>query len=159
MAKWVKVLMFSLWGCGFDPWPCSVGKGANIAYKLWHISQMWFGSSVACGCGVGCSCSSSLTPGPGTYICCRCSCEKKKKISCINHSRWGTRESWIKLSCYKIKEKSSLLAQWLRIWHWHCCGLSLIPDLGTCVVGAAKKTELWPKKRKRKTEKKLHLEW
>ena len=31
MAQQVKDLMFSLWGCGFHPWPRSVGQGSNIA--------------------------------------------------------------------------------------------------------------------------------
>ena len=48
---------------GFDPWPCSAGRG----------------SSVAVSCGVGRRCSSDSTVSLGTSICCGCGPKKQKK--------------------------------------------------------------------------------
>ena len=70
----------SLWGCGFDPWPSSVGSG--------------FGVVTSCGVGCRCGsnwcchgydidCSSNSTPGLGTYICCRYGHKRRKKYILI----------------------------------------------------------------------------
>ena len=73
MSQRVKNTTLSLWGCGFNPWPGSVGQG----------------SGVKASCGVGCRCGSDSAllwprcrpagagPAPmqplalGTSICCR----------------------------------------------------------------------------------------
>ena len=49
MARWVKNPIYCLWGCGFDPWPHSVGYGSGIAtsYSIGHrcgsdLALLWF---------------------------------------------------------------------------------------------------------------------
>ena len=50
------------WGCGFDPWSCSVGWGSGIAEAV-----AWAGSH-----------SSNLAPSLGASICHMCSPKKQK---------------------------------------------------------------------------------
>ena len=52
MAPQVNNPTYNLWGCGFDPWPCSVGEGSWVAMSG----------------GVSCRCSSDLVL---TWLWCR----------------------------------------------------------------------------------------
>ena len=65
-------------GCGFDPWPQSVGEGSGAAI-LWCRSQMQLGSHMAVAVVSAGSCSFNLTPSLGATICLWCGPKKVKK--------------------------------------------------------------------------------
>ena len=47
-----------------------------------------------------------------------------------------------KQTLLKTQLVSSLVAQWLRIWHYHCCGLGSIPDPETLPHVVKKKRQI-----------------
>ena len=51
VAQRVKDPQLSLSGCGFDPWPPSVGEGSGIATSCGLGDAAWIPR--CCGCGVG----------------------------------------------------------------------------------------------------------
>ena len=83
------------WGCGFDPWPHSVGWGSGIVMSLVTDAA---GIPRHCGCGVARSCSSNSTPSLGTSICCECGPKKTKtkqnKKKCLRTPSFPTKRKW-----------------------------------------------------------------
>ena len=68
------------WGCGFDPWPCSVVKDSVFVWvtvsrgisRSCSLNLVWLVAEAG-------SCSSDSTPSLGTSICLRCGPKKQKK--------------------------------------------------------------------------------
>ena len=104
MTQRVKDLMLSLWECGFDPWPRSVGQGSGIATSF-SVSYRCGSDSLLNRCGTGISYSSDSAFSLGTSICYRCSCKKINKFEKKN-----------------VKIHVPLWCSGLRIWCGCSCG-------------------------------------
>ena len=115
MAQWVKDILFSLWGCRFDPWPCSVGYGSSVAVSC--VASVATQIQCCCGCGIDPSCSSNSTPGLGYSIWCKCSL-KKNNSSKIKFKEVKNK-SWImEFPGGLVVNDSMLLLLWLGFSAW-----------------------------------------
>ena len=111
MVQWLTNLTSIHKDAGSIPGLVS-GLRIRCCCELWCRSQTWLGSLIALVVAVASSCSSDSALSLGTSICCGCGSknDKKKKKATFGVPWWLSR---------------------LRIWHYHCCGMGLIPGQET----------------------------
>ena len=66
VALWVKDLIFSLWGCRFDPWPHSILKDLAVWQALASITDV-AQIQCCCGCGIGLQLQLRFDPLPWNF--------------------------------------------------------------------------------------------
>ena len=93
--KGVKIPTSFPWGCGFDPWPWSVGRDPAVA---------------------------RLDPDLGTSICHRCSQKKGKKKRSEWHAETKNRVAYVKAECsrlvcpmWSLKDPQIRMNQWFLL--------------------------------------------
>uniref|UniRef100_A0A4X1TD05 Cystatin B n=2 Tax=Sus scrofa TaxID=9823 RepID=A0A4X1TD05_PIG len=98
-------------GCGFDPWPHSVGGGIWHCCDLWCGLQTWLGSRVAVAVGWASGRSSNSAPSLGPSVCRGCSPEKTKERSCCRKSAEGGSELGGRWRCAHLSVRAQVKSQ------------------------------------------------